>query len=63
MDRVGLDSIKARVMDDIEGRRALCARFQHSQLHSQDDPWAERAAGADEAEFQGIRAPMLQAAE
>jgi nitrite reductase (NADH) large subunit len=63
MDRVGLDSIKARVIDDLDDRRALYARFQHSQLHSQDDPWAERAAGGDAAEFQGIRAPMLQAAE
>jgi nitrite reductase (NADH) large subunit len=62
-DRVGLDSIKARVIDDLDERRALYARFQHSQLHSQDDPWAERAAGGDAAEFQGIRAPMLQAAE
>src|SRR6202008_1597669 len=46
MDRVGLDSIKARVIDDLDERRALHTRFSHSQLHSQDDPWAERAAGA-----------------
>ncbi|HEX5006184.1 MAG TPA: nitrite reductase large subunit NirB [Hyphomonadaceae bacterium] len=63
MDRVGLDSIKARVIDDLDERRALDVRFKQAQLYSQDDPWAERAGGADAAEFQGIRVPMLQAAE
>ena len=63
MDRVGLDGIKARVIDDVEGRAALHSRFLHSQSFSQDDPWAKHAAGADAAEFHGLRTPMLQAAE
>jgi nitrite reductase (NADH) large subunit len=63
LDRVGLDHIKARVIDDLDNRRGLYARFAHSQQYSQDDPWAERAAGVDAAEFQGLCAPMLQAAE
>jgi len=63
MDRVGVKSIIARVVDDADQRRALYARFTQSQAVSQDDPWAERAAGADAAEFHGLRTPMLQAAE
>jgi nitrite reductase (NADH) large subunit len=63
MDRVGLKSIIERVVDDAERRAALYARFLHAQSFSQDDPWAERAAGADAAEFQGLPSPMLQAAE
>ncbi|MDP3737421.1 MAG: nitrite reductase large subunit NirB, partial [Hyphomonadaceae bacterium] len=63
MDRVGLKSIIERVVDDGDHRRALYARFAQAQAFSQDDPWAERAAGADAAEFQGLRTPVLQAAE
>jgi nitrite reductase (NADH) large subunit len=48
VERVGLDYIKARVVDDAEGRAALAARFHHAQRFLQKDPWAERAAG-DEA--------------
>jgi nitrite reductase (NADH) large subunit len=54
MARVGLDSIKARVVDDAENRRALFERFVQSQVFAQIDPWAERAAGRDAHEF----APM-----
>ncbi|WP_274389709.1 nitrite reductase large subunit NirB [Azospirillum doebereinerae] len=52
VERVGLDHIKAALVDDPEGRRALNARFVFSQTFSQDDPWAERAAkGVDRHEF------------
>lgn len=47
IERVGVDYVRARIVDDAEGRDALAARFLHSQRFSQDDPWAERAAGAD----------------
>ncbi|HWV00009.1 MAG TPA: nitrite reductase large subunit NirB [Devosia sp.] len=47
IERVGLDTVKARIVDDAEGRQALTERFLHSQRFSQDDPWAERAAGAE----------------
>ncbi len=63
MDRVGLTSIIERVVDDADEREALYARFTHSQAFSQEDPWAERAAGAHASEFQGLGAPILQAAE
>nr|WP_209982191.1 nitrite reductase large subunit NirB [Azospirillum picis] len=52
VERVGLDHIKAALVEDPERRRALNARFLFSQTFSQDDPWAERAAkGVDRHEF------------
>ncbi|MCB2014509.1 MAG: nitrite reductase large subunit NirB [Sphingobium sp.] len=47
VERVGLDYVKSRVVDDDEGRRALRARFLHSQKILQKDPWAERASGKE----------------
>ncbi|PWC34625.1 nitrite reductase [Azospirillum sp. TSO35-2] len=52
VERVGLDHIKAALVEDPERRRDLNARFLFSQTFSQDDPWAERAAkGVDRHEF------------
>ncbi|UEM06644.1 nitrite reductase large subunit NirB [Skermanella rosea] len=52
VERVGLDYVKRRVVEDGEGRRALFARFQFSQMFSQTDPWEERASrGIDSHEF------------
>ena len=45
VERVGIDHVKARIVDDGIGREALRARFLHSQSFSQEDPWAQRAAG------------------
>ncbi|MET0362118.1 MAG: nitrite reductase large subunit NirB [Sphingobium sp.] len=45
IERVGVDYIKRRIVEDDTGREALRARFLFSQSFSQDDPWAERAAG------------------
>ncbi|MEO6093666.1 MAG: nitrite reductase large subunit NirB [Novosphingobium sp.] len=45
IERVGLDHVKAGLFDDPEAVRRLAARFRHSQLFTQDDPWAKRAAG------------------
>ena len=47
IERVGVDYVKQRIVEDEVGREALRARFLYSQSFSQDDPWAERAAGAD----------------
>jgi nitrite reductase (NADH) large subunit len=47
IERVGLDYVKTRIVDDPEGREALRARFQLAQSYLQKDPWAERAAGAE----------------
>jgi nitrite reductase (NADH) large subunit len=52
----------ARIVADDAGREALRARFLFAQSFSQDDPWAERAAGANReqhahmAQFQPIAA-------
>jgi nitrite reductase (NADH) large subunit len=46
IERVGLAYIQQRIVEDEVGREALRARFLYSQSFSQDDPWAERAAGA-----------------
>jgi nitrite reductase (NADH) large subunit len=48
VERVGMDYIKSRIVEDAPGRAALRARFHHSQSFMQDDPWAKRAAGEDE---------------
>ncbi len=63
MDRVGIASIAARVVDDAIEHAALLERFMEAQRFSQDDPWAERAAGHDASEFQGIGTPLRVAAE
>ncbi|RXR28823.1 nitrite reductase large subunit NirB [Sphingobium fluviale] len=47
IERVGLDYVKAKVVDDHEGRKALYGRFLHAQKYLQKDPWAERAAGKE----------------
>ncbi|MGE3142939.1 MAG: nitrite reductase large subunit NirB [Hyphomonadaceae bacterium] len=63
MARIGLQAIHARVAADAENRAALYERFLHAQRFSQDDPWAERAAGRDAREFSGFSAPFAVAAE
>ncbi len=50
-DRVGIDSIRATVVDDLTTRRTLYERFVISQRNAQIDPWAERVAGRDAHEF------------
>ena len=47
VERVGLDYVKKRIVDDDIGREALRNRFLYAQSFLQKDPWAERAAGAD----------------
>jgi len=62
IERVGLDYVKARIVEDQAGREALRGRFLFSQSFSQEDPWAARADGADReqhahmAHFQPIAA-------
>jgi len=55
LERVGLASVKERLVDDADNRRALAERFYDSQRSAQLDPWAERAQGAAEHEFKPIR--------
>lgn len=51
VDKVGLEQLRALIMDDVEARRALYGRFLLSQRAVQRDPWAERAAGRELHEF------------
>ncbi|RAK51355.1 nitrite reductase large subunit NirB [Phenylobacterium deserti] len=57
MARVGLETIKAEI-EDPERRRALYDRFAFSQRFSRIDPWAERVAGRDSAEFNPLSRRM-----
>ncbi|TVV75117.1 nitrite reductase large subunit NirB [Sphingomonas solaris] len=47
IERVGLQYIKDRIVDDQPLRDALAERFLYSQKFCQDDPWAARVAGAE----------------
>jgi len=63
-DRIGVDSIRASVVDDLEKRRALYERFVISQRNAQVDPWAERVAGRDAHEFRPMaNLTLAEAAE
>ena len=48
--RVGLDYVKARVVDDLDNRRALAQRL-HDALQGEPDPWQEIAQGPRRREF------------
>ena len=52
VERVGLTSIKQKIVENPAERKALHARFLESQKYAQVDPWAERASeGVDRHEF------------
>jgi len=56
VERIGLTSIKEQIVDNEVGRQKLAERFHFSQKYSQDDPWTQRAKGAEAHEF----VPMKQ---
>jgi nitrite reductase (NADH) large subunit len=51
VEKLGLEKIRATIMDDHDARRALVERFETSQRFVRRDPWAERAAGRELHEF------------
>jgi nitrite reductase (NADH) large subunit len=61
--RVGVETIRAQVLEDKERRKALFDRFVVSQKSVQRDPWADRVAGKDAHEFVALAELSLQAAE
>jgi nitrite reductase (NADH) large subunit len=61
--KVGLDWVKAQVVDDLEQRRALCERFEISQSVYRKDPWAEHARPGARDEFSPLADLRLEAAE
>jgi nitrite reductase (NADH) large subunit len=60
--KVGLDWVRARVVDDPENRAALIERFRISQSVYQKDPWAEHAE-KEQARYEPLANLMLEAAE
>lgn len=61
--KVGLDWVKAQVVDDVENRLALVARFDLSQTVYQKDPWAERADAQTQRAWSPLADLTLEAAE
>lgn len=55
IERVGLDKIKAAVIDDEQNRKALYERFLVSQKPAQVDPWKKHADGMDQEQFKSIK--------
>ncbi|HWA81620.1 MAG TPA: nitrite reductase large subunit NirB, partial [Acetobacteraceae bacterium] len=55
IERVGIEYVRARVVEDEEGRAALAARFRHAQSFSQSDPWAEHSGRDHAAKFQPVK--------
>jgi len=54
IERVGLDHIRRRIVEDEIGREALTARFLFSQCFSQEDPWAARASGVEREQHEHL---------
>ncbi|WP_417475426.1 nitrite reductase large subunit NirB [Leisingera sp.] len=64
LDRVGLDWVKAQIVDDVENRKALAERFQLSQSVYRKDPWAEHARDTTtRAQYAPVANLTLEAAE
>jgi nitrite reductase (NADH) large subunit len=55
VERVGLTSIKERLLDNEAERKALFERFMISQKVAQVDPWKARAEGAEQHEFTPLK--------
>ena len=58
--RVGIDVVRAQIVDDAPRRRSLFSRFVYSQKFCQSDPWAERVQGRDAHEFRPLRQVRLE---
>ena len=56
--RVGMDYIKAQVVDDANNRKALFERLMFA-LEGLPDPWAARIAGAQRHEYQPLKLHVL----
>ncbi|MBK9572927.1 MAG: NAD(P)/FAD-dependent oxidoreductase [Rhodoferax sp.] len=57
LNRVGMDYVKKKILDDAEKRKALWARLQFS-LDGEPDPWFEfEAAEVDTRQFEALAIP------
>ncbi|MFC7704499.1 nitrite reductase large subunit NirB [Plastorhodobacter daqingensis] len=61
--KVGIDWVRAQVVDDADQRAALIARFDLSQSIYQRDPWADRATPQAQAAFAPLADLTQEAAE
>ena len=62
INRVGLDYVKRRILDDAEGRRALWEQLQFA-LDGEPDPWFETdKASVDTRQFQPLTAAQTESA-
>jgi len=52
--RVGYDTVREQIIDDVARRHDLFERFVYSQRFSQSDPWAERVKGGEAHEFRHL---------
>jgi nitrite reductase (NADH) large subunit len=50
VQRVGMDYVKKRIVEDAAGRKALHERLKDA-LCDEKDPWQERVRGAEAREF------------
>lgn len=55
VERVGLSSIRDRLLNDEVERAELVERFKLSQKYAQIDPWKERAEGVSSHEFTELK--------
>ncbi len=55
IERVGLAYVKEKMVEDSDNRAILAARFHFAQSFAQNDPWTERAEGADAHEFVAMK--------
>ncbi|MES9923636.1 MAG: nitrite reductase large subunit NirB [Candidatus Thiodiazotropha endolucinida] len=55
VERVGLNYVKERILEDAEGRKALAERFYLSQHIAQIDPWAKLVQDTESHEFTPIK--------
>lgn len=65
-ERVGHDTIREQILENLETRRAYYERFVFSQRFAQTDPWSERVSGKDKHEFKpliDLSSPSMEPAE
>jgi nitrite reductase (NADH) large subunit len=63
LGKVGLDWVKAQVVEDLDNRATLISRFDLSQAIYQRDPWADRATPQAQKTFAPLADLRQEAAE
>ena len=63
LGKVGLDWVKAQVVEDLDNRTTLISRFDLSQAIYQRDPWADRATPQAQKSFAPLADLTQEAAE